>query len=48
MQQMAAQTGRFDLILDTVGAPHALEPYLGALAIDGTLCLVGIRLSRGA
>lgn len=41
-QQMAAQAGRFDLILDTVGAPHALEPYLSALAIDGTLCLVGI------
>ncbi|MGW5446413.1 NAD(P)-dependent alcohol dehydrogenase [Streptomyces asiaticus] len=41
-QRMAAQTGRFDLILDTVGAPHALEPYLSALAIDGTLCLVGI------
>ncbi|WP_240812518.1 zinc-binding dehydrogenase [Streptomyces sp. DASNCL29] len=27
-QRMATQTGRFDLILDTVGAPHALEPYL--------------------
>lgn len=41
-QQMAAQAGRCDLILDTVGAPHALEPYLSALAIDGTVCLVGI------
>lgn len=41
-QQMAAQAGRFDLILDTVGAPHALEPYMNALAVDGTLCLVGI------
>ncbi|MFD5110915.1 NAD(P)-dependent alcohol dehydrogenase [Streptomyces sp. NPDC058391] len=41
-KQMAAQAGRFDLILDTVGAPHALEPYLAALAIDGTLCMVGI------
>lgn len=41
-QQMTAQTGRCDLILDTVGAPHALEPYLSALTIDGTLCLVGI------
>ncbi|MEU3188894.1 NAD(P)-dependent alcohol dehydrogenase [Streptomyces sp. NPDC006923] len=40
--QMTAQAGRFDLILDTVGAPHALEPYLSALAMDGTLCLVGI------
>lgn len=41
-EEMAAQKGRCDLILDTVGAPHALEPYLNALAIDGTLCLVGI------
>ncbi|WP_371786212.1 NAD(P)-dependent alcohol dehydrogenase [Streptosporangium subroseum] len=41
-RQMAEQAGRFDLILDTVGAPHALEPYLSALAIDGTLCMVGI------
>lgn len=41
-RRMATQKGRFDLILDTVGAPHALEPYLNALAIDGTLCLVGI------
>ncbi|MFI8186692.1 NAD(P)-dependent alcohol dehydrogenase [Actinacidiphila glaucinigra] len=41
-QQMAAQKGRFDLILDTVGAPHSLEPYMSALAMDGTLCIVGI------
>jgi uncharacterized zinc-type alcohol dehydrogenase-like protein len=41
-RQMAAQAGRFDLILDTAGTPHSLEPYLSALAIDGTLCVVGI------
>ena len=41
-EQMDAQQGRFDLILDTVGAPHSLEPYLAALAMDGTLCVVGI------
>ncbi|MEU4829105.1 NAD(P)-dependent alcohol dehydrogenase [Streptosporangium sp. NPDC023615] len=41
-RRMAAQAGRFDLILDTAGAPHALEPYLSALAMDGTLCVVGI------
>ncbi|GAA4900590.1 NAD(P)-dependent alcohol dehydrogenase [Streptomonospora salina] len=40
--QMAAQTGRFDFILDTVGAPHELGPYFDTLGIDGTLCLVGI------
>ncbi|MCA2219123.1 NAD(P)-dependent alcohol dehydrogenase [Jidongwangia harbinensis] len=41
-RQLAAQQGRFDLILDTVGSPHSLEPYLAALAMDGTLCVVGI------
>lgn len=41
-RRMAAQAGRCDLIIDTVGAPHALEPYLAALAVDGTLCMVGI------
>ncbi|WP_019545609.1 NAD(P)-dependent alcohol dehydrogenase [Streptomyces sulphureus] len=41
-RQMAAQAGRFDLVLDTVGVPHALEPYLRSLAVDGTLCLVGV------
>lgn len=39
---MTAQAGRFDLILDTVGAPHELGPYFDTLGIDGTLCLVGI------
>ncbi|MEV6529932.1 NAD(P)-dependent alcohol dehydrogenase [Streptomyces sp. NPDC051639] len=41
-KQMAAQTGRFDFILDTVGAPHSVEPYMSALGMDGTLCVVGI------
>lgn len=41
-KQMAAQAGRFDLILDTVGAAHSLEPYMSALAMDGTLCVVGL------
>lgn len=41
-KQMAAQAHRFDYILDTAGAPHALKPYLSTLALDGTLCLVGL------
>ncbi|MEK8143904.1 NAD(P)-dependent alcohol dehydrogenase [Streptomyces sp. M10(2022)] len=41
-EQMAAQESTFDLILDTVGAPHSIEPYMSALAMDGTLCIVGI------
>ena len=39
---MAAQRFRFDFILDTVSATHALDPYLAALHYDGTLCAVGI------
>ncbi|HET6859941.1 MAG TPA: NAD(P)-dependent alcohol dehydrogenase [Streptomyces sp.] len=39
---MAEQSGRFDLILDTVGAPHSVEPYVEALAMDGTLVVLGI------
>jgi alcohol dehydrogenase (NADP+) len=40
-EAMAAQGGRFDFILDTVAAPHPLDPYIAALRRDGTLCLVG-------
>lgn len=40
--QMAAQARRFDFIPDTAAAPHALAPYLSALKLDGTLCMVGI------
>ena len=38
---MAAQAGRLDFVLDTASAPHDLTPYLGVLALDGTLCSVG-------
>ena len=33
--------GSFDFILDTVSAPHDLDPYLSLLKRDGTLMLVG-------
>ncbi len=39
---MAAASERFDFILDTVSAPHDLEPYLSTLKRDGTMVLVGI------
>ena len=39
--QMAAVSGRFNLIIDTVPYIHDLNPYLPALATDGTLVLVG-------
>lgn len=38
---MAAQRERFHLILNTVAAPHDLDPFLGMLKRDGTLVLVG-------
>jgi uncharacterized zinc-type alcohol dehydrogenase-like protein len=37
-----AHLGSFDLILDTVAAPHDLNPYLALLRRDGTLVLVGL------
>jgi len=39
--QMAAQANTLDFILDTVAAPHALDPLLNALKRDGALVLVG-------
>lgn len=41
-QQMAAQSGRFDLVMDTTGAPLDLNPYLATLGLRGTLVLAGI------
>ncbi len=39
--QMQAVGGKFDLIIDTVPYVHDVNPYVGALTIDGTLVLVG-------
>ena len=38
---MAAQAERFDLILDTVAAPHDIHEYLAMLKPDCTLVQVG-------
>ena len=38
---MATESGRFDLILDTVPFVHDLNPYIPTLALDGTLVLLG-------
>jgi uncharacterized zinc-type alcohol dehydrogenase-like protein len=38
---MAEQRNRFDFILNTVAAPHDLDPFLGMLKRDGSLVLVG-------
>ena len=39
---MRAQAGRFDLIVDTASAQHDPSPYLDALRLHGTLCMLGI------
>jgi uncharacterized zinc-type alcohol dehydrogenase-like protein len=39
---MRVHAGTFDFILDTVSAPHALEPYLALLKPDSTLTMVGL------
>src|SRR5512138_408997 len=33
--------GRFDVIVDTISAPHDLNAYLGTLRVGGTMVLVG-------
>lgn len=39
--QMAAQSGRFHFVLNTVSAPHELTPYIQVLRREGVLVLVG-------
>ncbi|MEU3053871.1 NAD(P)-dependent alcohol dehydrogenase [Streptomyces griseus] len=40
-EQLAAARDRFDVIIDTVSAPHDLAPYLQLVAMDGTLSQLG-------
>ncbi|WAT15108.1 NAD(P)-dependent alcohol dehydrogenase [Xanthomonas fragariae] len=40
--QMAAQANTLDFILNTVAAPHNLDPFLNALKHDGAMVLVGV------
>jgi alcohol dehydrogenase (NADP+) len=40
--QMKAATGTLDLIIDSVAAPHDLDPYLAALGREGSLVLLGV------
>jgi len=39
---MQAQAGSFHFILNTVSGAHDLNPYMAALRLDGTMCLVGV------
>lgn len=38
---MGRYAGKLDFILNTVAAPHALDPLILCLKRDGTMCLVG-------
>ena len=38
---MAAHANQLDFILNTVAAPHNLDPFLQLLKLDGTMTLVG-------
>lgn len=40
--QMKAVRGELDFILNTVAAPHQLDPYLMALSLDGVMVMVGL------
>lgn len=40
-RRMAAARDTFDVVIDTVAAPHDLAPYLRVVAMDGTLCSLG-------
>jgi uncharacterized zinc-type alcohol dehydrogenase-like protein len=42
---MAAVAGRLDFVLDTASGAHELDPYLGTLRLDGTLCVLGLPAS---
>ncbi|WP_120993866.1 NAD(P)-dependent alcohol dehydrogenase [Stutzerimonas urumqiensis] len=39
--QMAAHANSLDFILNTVAAPHSLDPFIALLKRDGTMTLVG-------
>ncbi|HET6448224.1 MAG TPA: NAD(P)-dependent alcohol dehydrogenase [Conexibacter sp.] len=41
-RQLDAHRDSLDVILDTVSAAHALDPYLDLLKLDGALALLGI------
>src|SRR6202012_1228378 len=40
-EAMKAQAGTFDLIINTVAVPLDLDPYIAALALNGTMVMVG-------
>jgi uncharacterized zinc-type alcohol dehydrogenase-like protein len=41
-QEMSAQAGKLDFVLNTLAVPHSLDAYLALLGHGGTMALVGI------
>ncbi len=41
-EEMKKHLGSFDFILNTVAAPHNLDPFLQLLKRDGSMCMVGV------
>ena len=41
-EQLKANAGRFDVILNTISAPHDYNTYLNLLALNGTMAIVGL------
>ena len=39
--QMTAARESFDVVIDTVSAPHDIAPYLKLVGLDGTLSVLG-------
>ena len=39
---MAKHAGSFDLIVDTVSADHSIDALMALIALDGTMCMVGV------
>jgi len=40
--EMAAQKGKLDFVLDAVAAPHDLDQMLSVVKLNGTYCMVGL------
>ena len=41
-EQMAAQAGKLDFVLDTVSTEYPMGPIMATLRLDGTICTLGI------
>jgi uncharacterized zinc-type alcohol dehydrogenase-like protein len=40
--EMKKHIGSLDFIINTVAAPHDLNPFLQLLKLDGTMCMIGV------